>query len=252
MAGLLLTGQPAAPAEPGQAGWERGPGAHGEVQRVERWCHAWMLPVASGGLISRLQAGKPVVFSSSPKPEQSLDILFFRILLYQTYSTTRFFLLCPGINKHPCLLRGMASEGPPLALGSCQEDRSWQVPKEPGLFTSEILLGQRWVGLPCRPLSGWGRPDHASGGLPCVSELAGQVTREAEGALLWGPAAFLGLSTQIHLPSESHDTARSVIHVYTRVCASRNSYPIAGEDSRLLCSVSSPRLFSSSPHAKAP
>lgn len=55
-----------------------------------------------GGLISGLQAAKPVMFGSPPKPEQTLDILFLSRLLHQTYSTTKF-LLCLGINKHLCL-----------------------------------------------------------------------------------------------------------------------------------------------------
>lgn len=112
LAGLLLTGQPAAPAEPGQAAWGRGPGARGEVQRVERCVMPGTLPVASGALSPGSRQGNQ--WRSAHHLNQSRpDIPFFSLLLLQTYLTTRFFFLCPGINKHPGLLRGMASEGPP-------------------------------------------------------------------------------------------------------------------------------------------
>lgn len=76
VAGLLLTGRPAVPAEPGQAGWGRARCT--QVHTVR--CRGWRNHVMTGyflwpwgGLISRLQVGKPVMFSSSPKPEQTLD-----------------------------------------------------------------------------------------------------------------------------------------------------------------------------------
>lgn len=81
---------------------------HSKVQRADHVMTGYFL-WPPGGLISRLQAGQPVVFSSSPAPEQTLDIPFLS-RLHQTYSTTSF-LLRPG--STPVYAKGWHVRGHP-------------------------------------------------------------------------------------------------------------------------------------------
>lgn len=114
----------------------------------------------------------------------------------------------------------MAGEGLPLARGSCQEDRCWQVSRSLVFFnvwkpTGSEVGGASSAerGFQTGSLGSWGRLDRPSVRPPDVSELVAQVPWEADGALSGWP---IGLSPQTHPPLELRYTLSVQSLVYMR------------------------------------
>lgn len=101
-------------------------------------------PVASWRCYLQAPGGETVAFSLSSKPEQTLNACDTPP---PDLSTTRF-LLCPGANKHPCVLRGAGPEVAASALGSLQEDRPWQAAGS----LVYLCLGACWFSVGRGPL----------------------------------------------------------------------------------------------------